>query len=239
VSLPPPLAQRREAIVLVHGAWVGEWSWSPLLPLLLASGRAVHAVSLQGNGARRRESGPHITLGDHVDDVIGVIEIHDLVDVTLVGHSYGGRVINFVYHRAPERVARLVFLDAHAPLAPDTGQTSERVAEASSSGGMIPFQGYDPDPAEVGGPAGVAWFMERVVPQSYATFSALGPPLPDALPKTYVAATGYAPSRFTHYAEVAAASPHWDYVELPGSHWLMFSHPREVAEIILSRPRRA
>ena len=236
MSLPPPLAQRREAIVLVHGAWVGEWSWSPVLPLLAASGRTVHAVSLAGHGARRRELGPHLTLDDHVADVCGVIETHDLVDITLVGHSYGGRVINLVYARLPDRVARMVFLDAHAPLAPDTGQTPERLAEAAASGGMLPFQGYDPDPAEVGGADGVAWFMERVVPQSFATFAALGPPLPDALPKTYVAATGYSPTRFAHYAEAASANPDWDYVELPGSHWLMFSHPNEVAEIILRRP---
>jgi pimeloyl-ACP methyl ester carboxylesterase len=233
VTLPPPVSQRHRAIVLVHGAWVGEWSWSPVVPLLAASRRGVHAVSLAGHGARRRENGPHLTLDDHVGDVLGVIETHDLTDITLVGHSYGGRVINLVYALIPDRVARLVFLDAHAPVAPDTGHSPERIAEAEANGGMLPFRGYDPDPAEVGGPDGVAWFMERVVPQSFATFSTLGPPLPDALPKTYVAATGYAPTRFGLYAEAAAASPAWDYVELPASHWLMFSHPHEVAEIIL------
>jgi pimeloyl-ACP methyl ester carboxylesterase len=236
VSLPPPLAQRGEAIVLVHGAWVGEWCWAPVLPLLAVSGRPVHAVSLTGHGIRRRELGPHITLEDHVADVVAVIETLDLVDITLVGHSYGGRVINLAYRQVPDRVARMVFLDAHAPLAPDTGQTSERLAEALLHDGMLPFQGYDPDPAEVGGPDGVAWFMERVVPQSFATFSAIGPPLPDPLPKTYVAATGYSPSRFGHYADAAEGNPHWHFVALPASHWLMFSHPREVADIILRRP---
>jgi pimeloyl-ACP methyl ester carboxylesterase len=239
VTLPPPLAQRRDAIVLVHGAWVGEWCWSPLLPRLGASGRPVHAVSLTGHGVRRRELGPHITLEDHVDDVVAVIETHDLVDVTLVGHSYGGRVINLAYQETPDRIARMVFLDSHAPLAPDTGQTSARLAEALLHDGMLPFQGYDPDPDEVGGPEGVAWFMSRVVPQSFATFSALGPSLPDALPKTYVAATGYSPSRFAQYADAAAASPYWDFVALPGSHWLMFSHADEVADIILRRPALA
>ena len=234
--LPPPRALRGEAIVLVHGAWVGEWCWTPVLPLLAASGRPVHAVSLTGHGIRRRELGPHITLEDHVADVVAVIDTFDLVDVTLVGHSYGGRVINLAYQQVPDRVARMVFLDAHAPLAPDTGQTPERLAEALLHDGMLPFQGYDPDPTEVGGPDGVAWFMERVVPQSFATFSAIGPPLPDSLPKTYVAATGYAPTRFGHYADAAQANPHWQFVTLPGSHWLMFSHPREVADIILSRP---
>lgn len=232
--LPPPIERRRRAIVLVHGAWVGEWCWAPVLPLLEASGRTVHAVSLTGHGARRHESGPHITLADHVADVVGVIETHDLVDVTLVGHSYGGRVITPAFASVADRVTRLVYLDAHAPVAPDSGQTPERIAEAAANRGMIAFAGYDPDPDEVGGPDGVRWFLDRVVPQSFATFmEPLAGDLPDELPKTYVFATGNVPSRFAEYAAAARDDPGWDYVELPASHWLMFSHPREVAEIIL------
>lgn len=235
-ALPPPIERRRRAIVLVHGAWVGEWSFAPLLPHLEAAGRPVHTVSLTGHGARRHESGPHVTLDTHVADVVGLIEVLDLVDVTLVGHSYGGRVLTAAYPRIADRVSGLVFLDAHAPLAPDTGQSAERLAKAEANGGMLPFELYDPDPAEVGGPEGVAWFMARVMPQSFATFSApLGPPLPDAVPKTYVFATKDLPSRFERYASAAREHPAWDYAELPGSHWLMFSHPAEVADIILRR----
>jgi pimeloyl-ACP methyl ester carboxylesterase len=234
VSLPPPVERRSRAIVLVHGAWVGEWSFTPLLPHLEPSGRAIHVVSLTGHGARRHESGPHVTIDMHVADVVGVIETHDLVDVALVGHSYGGRVITAAYPHVAGRVERLVFLDAHAPLAPDTGQPPERVATAEANGGMLPFELYVPDPAEVGGADGFEWFMSRVMPQSFATFAApLGPPLPDDVPKTYVFATGNQPSRFERYAEAARDHPAWDYVELPGSHWLMFTHPAQVAAAIL------
>ena len=220
--------------MLVHGAWVGEWSWSPVLPLLEASGRPVHTVSLTGHGVRRHQSGPHVTLDTHVADVVGVIETHDLVNVTLVGHSYGGRVITGALPHVARRIRRMVFLDAHAPVAADTGQTAERIAQADACGGMLPFEGYDPDPAEVGGPDGVAWFLERVMPQSFATFmSPLGPPIPDEVPKTYVYATGNQPSRFERYAAATRTHPAWDYTELAGSHWLMFSHPAEVADIIL------
>lgn len=233
--LPPPLARRSRAIVLVHGAWVGEWSFTPILPLLEASGRPVHTVSLTGHGARSHESGPHVSLDTHVTDVVGLVEALDLVDITLVGHSYGGRVITGAYPRIADRVARLVFLDAHAPVAPDTSQSTERIATAEAHGGMLPFELYDPDPAEVGGEAGVAWFMARVMPQSFATFAApLGPPLPDHVDKTYVFATKNLPSRFERYAAATREHPAWDYAELPASHWLMFSHPAEVAEIVLT-----
>jgi pimeloyl-ACP methyl ester carboxylesterase len=233
-ALPPPLARRRRAIVLVHGAWVGEWSWAPVLPLLEAAGRPVFAVSLTGHGARRHESGPHVTLADHVADVVGVILTHDLDEITLVGHSYGGRVISSVYPVVADRIAAMVYLDAHAPIAPDTGQTPERAAAAAANGGMLPFFAlYEPDPDEFGGPDGVAWFKARVMPQSFATFTEPMPgPLPDELPKTYVYATGVDESRFGQYAAAAAGHAAWTYAELPGSHWLMFSHPAEVAALI-------
>jgi pimeloyl-ACP methyl ester carboxylesterase len=219
----------------VHGAWVGDWCWSPVVPLLQAAGRPVHVVALTGHGSRRHESGPHVTQQDHVDDVVGVLESHDLVDVTLVGHSYGGRVITAVaQRRAAERLRRLVYLDGHAPLAPDSGQTPERRAEAATNGGMLAFRGYDPAPEEVGGSEGVAWFMERVMPQSFATFTEpMAMELPEGVARTYVFATGYQPSRFDRYAAAAAADPSWDYHELPGSHWLMFTHPDEVTRIVL------
>ena len=236
MALPPGCERRDRAIVLVHGAWVGEWSWSPVMPLLEASGRAVHAVSLTGHGARSHQSGPHVTQADHVADVIGLVRTLDLRDITLVGHGYGGRVITAVAHKIPGRVARLVYLDAHAPTAPDAGQGPERIAAVAASGGMLAFGAeYDPDPAEVGGEAGLAWFRERVMPQSFATFAPpMRAPLPEGIAKAYVFASGYEPTRFAEYAQAACEDPAWAYSELPGSHWLMFSHPREVAEIVLA-----
>lgn len=233
-ALPPGQERRERAIVLVHGAWVGEWSWIPVLPLLEASGRPVHAVSLTGHGARSHESGPHVTQADHVADVVGLVRTLDLYDITLVGHSYGGRVITAVAHEIADRIERLVYLDAHAPTAPDAGQSPERIAEAAASGGMLAFgESYDPDPAEMGGEEGVAWFRERVMPQSFATLATPMRSLPDGIARTYVFATGYTPTRFAAYARAAREDPAWDYTELPGSHWLMFSHPQEVADIVL------
>ncbi len=233
-ALPPPIQTRRGAIVLVHGAWVGEWSWTPLLPHLEGHGRSVHAVSLTGHGARSHQSGPHVTRADHVADVVGTILTLDLEKVVLVGHSYGGRVITAVHEQVADRIAHMVYLDAHAPLAPDAGQSPARAAEAAASGGMLAFSGYDPDPAEVGGEEGLRWFLDRVMPQSYATFSEpLGDPLPADVRKTYVFATGYEPTRFSAYAAGASADPTWGYHEIETSHWLMFTHPAEIADLIL------
>lgn len=234
MSYPPPLGERERAIVLVHGAWVGEWSWQPIIEPLRSSGRSVHAVSLTGHGVRRNESGPHVNLSAHVSDVINFVETYDLVDVTLVGHSYGGRVITQAIASLKDRVAALVYLDAHAPVAPDSGQSPERTAAAKENGGMLPFTGYDPDAEMVGGGEGVRWFLDRTMPQSFAC---LNDPwqadLPVDVRKTFVYAMANQPSRFAQYAEFCQADPVWTYHELDGPHFLMMSHPAEVTDIIL------
>ncbi len=232
-----PPADRAGAIVLVHGAWVGEWCWAPVLPLLRSSGRVVHAVSLRGHGVRARESGPHITLDDHVDDLVDVVDTFDLDEITLVGHSYGGRVITRAWPRLADRVDHLVYLDAHAPLGDDaiaraTGHLSE--PDAPKRNGMVPFERFTPDPTEFGGDDAVDWFMSRLRPQSAATLSAdFAVDLPADVVTTYVAATKDADSPFAGYAAAARASSDWRYGELDCSHWLMIARPTEVARIVL------
>jgi pimeloyl-ACP methyl ester carboxylesterase len=194
----------------------------------------VHAVSLTGHGVRGHQSSPDVTLADHVADVVGHVTTHDLTEITLVGHSYGGRVITAAFPRLAQRVARIVYVDAHAPTAPDAGQSPERIAAAEAAGGFLPFTGYDPDPEDVGGEVGLEWFLARVRPQSFATFCVpmIGT-LPTELAKAYVFCTGYGPSRFADYAAGAAASPDWDYHELDTDHWPMFNRTTELAAIIL------
>lgn len=230
------LGPRSGAVVLVHGAWVGDWCWGPLLPHLCAAGHDVHAIALRGHGSRSSESGPHITLADHVTDLVGHIEAWDLVDVVLVAHSYGGRVATRALPLLADRVAHVVYLDAHAPvtdLADDEPAPSGPPTEAAAADGMIRFGEFPPDAAEFGGSDAVEWFLERVVAQSAAT---LREPWRAAIPghvrRTYVHATGSGPSRFAPYADSARADPAWRYVELTCSHWLMVARPAEVAAII-------
>ena len=101
---------------------------------------------------------------------------------------------------------------------------------------MLPFPDeYSPRPDLVGGEAGVAWFTERLMPQSFACLEAPWVrPLPPELRKTFVFASGYTPTRFGHYADICREDPEWRYHDLDGPHFLMSSHPSEVAEIIAS-----
>jgi len=219
-------------IVLVHGAWVGEWCWEPVVGLLEAAGRPVHPVSLTGHGARRSESGPHVTLGHHVADVVAVFVEHDLVDATLVGHSYGGRVITKAWPQVATRVGRLIYLDAHAPVGADDPLRGSGPYPVDADG-MIPLTEFVPD-ENVLGDAVVAAFDDHVVPQSPRTLDEpFRVELPADLDKTFVFASAEQSEQFRAYAEAARRDATWRYVEIPATHWLMYTHPDEVAAIIL------
>ena len=96
--------------VLMHGAWHGGWCWHPLIKVWRSRGHAVSAPTLAGM-ADDRPCGD-VDLSTHVDDVAALLEARNLRDVTLVGHSYAGLVITGVGGRMPDRVARLIYLDA-------------------------------------------------------------------------------------------------------------------------------
>jgi pimeloyl-ACP methyl ester carboxylesterase len=105
--------------VLVHGGGCGSWCWEPLLAHLPGP---VLAVDLPPREVRSRE-GRHsqspalfeCTVGDWADAVIEDLDRAGIDRCVLVGHSLGGLTIAEVARRAPERVARLVFVSASVP----------------------------------------------------------------------------------------------------------------------------
>src|SRR3954454_14928765 len=142
--------------VLIAGAWQGGWCWQRVSPRLRAAGHEVYTPTLTGLGERVHLVRPDVTLETHVTDILNVLRFEDLGDVTLVGHSYGGMVITGVADRAPDRVSRLVYLDA---LVPNDGESlhdlnsparrAEHIegARASGAGWLIP--GHNPDAGDV------------------------------------------------------------------------------------------
>ena len=221
-------------IVLVHGAWLGDWCWIPVEAVLRAARRQVHVVALTGFGSKRHQNTPDVTLADHVADIVSLIEAYDLDDVTLAGHSYGGRVVTQALGQIGGRVRSVVYLDAHAPIGQDPGVPESWHELAAANGGMLPFHGYELDADELGGDERVRWFAERLLPIPLACFTApWWAPVPDGIRPTFVLATRNRPSRFEDYAAASRADPAWAYAEVDAGHFLMWSRPRDVAELLL------
>ncbi|MFZ0513905.1 MAG: alpha/beta fold hydrolase, partial [Candidatus Nitrosopolaris sp.] len=101
--------------VLVHGSCHGGWCWKRVTPLLSKDSHEVYTPTLTGLGERSHSVSRDIGLDTHIRDIIQVLEYENLNEVTLVGHSYGGLVIGGVAEKIPERIRRLVYLDAYIP----------------------------------------------------------------------------------------------------------------------------
>ncbi|KPC58528.1 alpha/beta hydrolase [Streptomyces chattanoogensis] len=101
--------------VLVSGAHTGGWIWREVAARLGESGAGVHPVTLTGMGDRRHLAGPDTDLETHIQDVVRLIDGLDAPEVVLVGHCYGIHPVLGAAGRRPERVARIVYLDAGMP----------------------------------------------------------------------------------------------------------------------------
>ena len=144
-SARPAAGQGQTTYVIVHGAWGGSWAFKKVDSLLTARGALVYRPSLTGQGERVHLATPDINLTTHVNDVVNVILFEDLRDVVLVGHSYGGMVITGVADRVPDRIQRLVYLDAFLPndgesafTAQGSPAASEGIQKMEKNGFLVP-----------------------------------------------------------------------------------------------------
>ncbi len=80
------------------------------------------ALDLRGRGRSDKPDSGY-TIADHAADVLGVIDALGLDKATLVGHSFGGLVSYYMAAHFPERIERLVVMDAAK------AATDPRVAE--------------------------------------------------------------------------------------------------------------
>jgi pimeloyl-ACP methyl ester carboxylesterase len=111
----PKTDTSKPTIVIVHGAWGGAWAFKKVEAMLRDKGFQVYRPQLTGQGDRVHLARPDIGLNTHIEDVVNTILYEDLHDIILVGHSYGGMVITGVADRVPDRIKRLVYLDAMVP----------------------------------------------------------------------------------------------------------------------------
>jgi pimeloyl-ACP methyl ester carboxylesterase len=75
----------------------------------------VHTVTLSGLAGPEGRASASINLTTHIDDLVSLIELEQLEDIILCGHSYGGMVIAGAADRLAGRVRTLLFLDAMVP----------------------------------------------------------------------------------------------------------------------------
>ena len=222
--------------VLVHGAWHGGWCWRFVRPLLKT--HQVFTPSLTGLGERRHLARSEINLDTHIEDVVSLLEMEDLHDVVLVGHSYGGMVVTGAADRAPQRIKRLVYLDAFVP---ENGRclldyvVTERAARMREEGERLGR--VAPPPVSLWGLTKedhVAFVKPREAPHPFATMAQKIRLEGNVarLPKTFIYCSSPATGSFDQFAAKYRNDPAWKFFELPTGHDAMILMPERVAELL-------
>lgn len=232
--------------VLVPGMWLGGWAWRDVAEPLRAAGHTVYPVTLTGLGERVHLAGPWVNLDTHIADVVNLLRYEDLHDVMLVGHSFAGTVINGAADQAPERIARLVFVDTW-PLPDGVAQVDTEPEERVAARGedwrlpMPPWEELDQGNELRGlGESERRRIRERATDQPIGTIKQpvrLINPARAALPKTAIwcsMTVGEVQEMVAAYPTLTStlAEPGWQVIELPTGHWPMFSRPRELADLL-------
>jgi pimeloyl-ACP methyl ester carboxylesterase len=232
----PAAAQGRphHTYVIVHGAWGGGWDWRAVDSMLTRDGHHVVRATLTGLGARHHLASPTISLHTHIDDVVNTILWDDLRDVVLVGHSYGGMVITGVVDRIPERIKRVVYLDA---MLPDSGESvmsipdtaRDRFIQSMTRGGyVVPVWVQD------------TTVVPRDVPQSLRTFTdtlKLVNPARQKVPAAYILTyePNITPDSFQPFAD-RAAKRGWTVYKMVSDHLPERTHRAELVALLEKVP---
>lgn len=228
--------------VLIHGSWHDGRCWDAVAERLRSAGHRVSAPTLAGNGDDLR---PDVDMAETVDRLVDHLVDDDLHDVVLVGHSFGGVVIQHVAERVPERIRRLVFHNAYVLLDGETvfdhipapsAAAFQALAEAAGDGTVsLPFEVFrdgfindaDLETARAAyallGPEPLARAAE---PAALLTFHAL------PIPRSVLHATDdnvFPAPEFSWHPKLSARLGPFRLVQLHGSHEVMFSDPGGLA----------
>jgi pimeloyl-ACP methyl ester carboxylesterase len=225
---------RTTPIVLVPGFWLGAWAWDEVAATLRADGHDVTAVTLPGLESADSDRSS-ITLADHVDAICEAVASAG-PPVVLAVHSGAGFAGYAVTDRIPEQIAAMVYVDS----APGTG-----ALDADFEGVEKPLPSQEELEAEENldglSEEQLATFRRRAVPQPGGVVREAAELTNDArldVPSTVIC-TGYTSEQ---YKAAVAEGYAWlggltevrnvTWVDLPTSHWPMWSRPQELAAII-------
>jgi pimeloyl-ACP methyl ester carboxylesterase len=221
-------------IVLVPGFWLGAWAWDEVAAALRGAGHDVTAVTLPGLESVDADRSA-ITMSDHVEAICAAVRAAG-APVVLAVHSGAGVPGYGASDRVPERIAAMVYVDtgpATGAIDPDFDAVEKPLPPPEELASSESLDGLTEEQLET--------FRRRAVPQPGAALRE-GPELTnDArldVPSTVVC-TGFPSEQVKEavkegYPWIGGLAELRDvtYVDLPTSHWPMWSRPGELAAII-------
>lgn len=213
--------------VLVPGGWGGGWRFDNGAARLRNRGHTVHQLTLTGVGERAHLGHSGVNLDTHIDDVCAVFEVRKITGAVLCGHSYGGMVIAGVAERIPERITRLVYIDAYVPENGDscfsmtTSAFRELFLVGARSDGLTVAAPEGTDPRATAHPLGS--FLQAI------TLTGRQNTVRD---RDYVYLSGWPATPFTDLYDRLKHDPSWRVHDLPTGHNVMAEDPDALTNIL-------
>jgi pimeloyl-ACP methyl ester carboxylesterase len=229
-------------IVLIPGLWLDGSSWDDVIPSLQQAGHRTHPLTLPGMESKDANRST-ITLRDHVDAVITVIDSFDPADgdVVLVGHSGGGAIAHAAVDARPDRVAHVVYVDS-VPL----GEGGVINDEFPAENGEMPLPDWsrfeEQDLIDLDEELR-ARFRERAIPSPARVASdpqqlfderrydvpitVISSEFPSAVIRELI-------EQGHPFVSELAKVRNVNYVDLPTGHWPQFTRPEELGRAILA-----
>jgi len=220
-------------IVLVPGFWLGAWAWDEVAAALRADGHDVIALTLPGLDSIDDDRSA-IGLSSHVDAICEAVRAAN-APVVLAVHSGAGYAGYAASDRIPGRMAAMVYVDSAPGIgasAPDF-DGAERPLPAREELEEENLDGLSEEQLET--------FRRRAVPQPGGVLREAAILTDNArfdIPTTVIC-TGFTSERIKAAVKEGHA---WlrglaelrdvTWIDLPTSHWPMWSRPRELAAII-------
>ena len=221
-------------IVLVPGFWLGAWAWDEVAAALRADGHDVTALTLPGLESADADRSS-ITLSDHVDAIVEAVRAQPAT-VVLAVHSGTGFSGYAASDRVPELIAAMVYVDTGAgkgTIDPDFDAVEKPLPSPEELKQGENLDGLTQEQLET--------FRRRAVPEPGGVLREGLELTNDArlyVPSTVIC-TGYTSEEYKEYVKegyefLAGLAELRDvtYVDLPTSHWPMWSRPQELARII-------
>lgn len=229
-------APKAPILVAVHGAWAGGWHFKKMAPLLEAKGWKVYRPSLSGLGEHFNTARTDIGLETHITDIVNLILFEDLHNVTLLGHSYGGMVITGVADRIPDRIARLVYLDAVLPVDGESlmgGRKSGSfdLAKMTNDGFVVPNWVPPGKPFPIDVPQPLKTFTDPISLKNQAAAA--------KIPATYILTVdpGKKPEDDDFFsASERARARGWPVIIMSADHNPQWRQPEAVVKLLLELP---
>jgi pimeloyl-ACP methyl ester carboxylesterase len=225
-------------LILIPGFWLDGSSWDEVTPALEAAGHHVQALTLPGLESAEADRSD-IGLTDHVDAVVDAVDAVD-EPVVLVGHSGGGSIAHAVADARPDRVARVVFVDAGPQ---GTGQAiNDQLPIVDDEIPLPAWSLFDDEELVDLDDRRRDAFRARSLPEpvgvAYDRF-ALTDDRRYEVPATIVCCALQSAqlrewiAQDSPYVAELAAMRDVTYVDLPTGHWPQLTKPKELAQAIL------